>query len=108
VNSKAQQLAPNAPNVLVVGLPVDRDSRQFAENLLGPLESGGSLSLAANDDRIGEFEQEIQRSVAAFVFFQPADTWENYPGWSTVLANPLSSYALPGTITRILIDKGGD
>jgi len=108
INTKARQLRPNAPNVLVIGLPVDVGSRQFAQDLLGPLEPGGSLGLVASNDKVSQFEQVIQQSVAAFLLFQPADSRENYPGWSTAVKNPLSGYTLPGDILRILIDLGNE
>jgi len=104
IQSKAPQLATDAGNVLVVGLPIWAEPLPFAEELLGPLSATNQDILYANEARIDELGKKVGRSVSAFVLFQPADQVRFYPGWVQVVRNSLgwSRNPLPASVEEIL------
>lgn len=112
IQDKAQQLAPDAPNVFVVGLPVGLSPRKFAEELLGPLEleEDAQQTFCANRLRIRELGQRIEERASAFLIFLPADRTEFYPGWVQLVRNPLgwSRNPLPKSVEEILLDLPKD
>lgn len=110
IQSKAQQLATDAGNVLVLGLPIWAEGpRRFAKGLLGPLSSTNQ-GILANATKVDELGKKVGRGVSAFVLFQPADRAEFYPGWVQVVRNPLgwSRNPLPKSVEEILLDLPKD
>ena len=105
IQSKAQQLATDAGNVLVVGLPICEGPLPFAEELLGPLSATNQDILYANEARVDELGKKVGKSVSAFVLFQPADQVRFYPGWVQVVRNSLgwSRNPLPKSVEEILL-----
>jgi hypothetical protein len=111
LRDKGRQLAPDAPNVLVVGLPIgvgQLSPRTFAEELLGPLEleEEAQQTFRVNGSRIDELGQKIKERTSAFLIFLPADRAKFYPGWVQVVRNPLgwTRNPLPESVEEILLD----
>jgi hypothetical protein len=101
IRGKGPQLAPNAANVLVVGLPFWEQSLTFAHELVGPLtETNGGTQ--ANSATVNNLGLEVGERTSAFVFFQPADRVDLYPGWTDLVLNPIGSYPLPKSVQAIL------
>jgi len=108
INEKSQQLKPDAANILIIGLPVYILSQKFAEEFLGPLVPTTRELFVASRSKVEEFDEMIQKFASAFVLFQLADRCENYPGWITVVLNPLSQHPLPKRIKEILMNVRGE
>lgn len=104
IEEKGPQLAPDAANVLVVGLPVWAQDQAFAEELLGPLMVTDQKVFLANRPRVSELGKKIEERVSTFAVFLPADRIEFYPGWVTVVLNPLgwSRHPLPRVVEMVL------
>jgi hypothetical protein len=104
IESKGSQLAPNAPNVLIVGLPIWIQSLAFANELVGPLletNDGTQTNISA----IHDMGRKIAERVSAFIFFQPADQNDLYPGWIDLVLNPSSTVPLPKSVEVILTKR---
>jgi hypothetical protein len=101
IRAKGPQLTPNTANVLVVGLPFWAQSLSFAHELVGPLTetNGGTQASSAAVNNLGS---EVGKRTSAFVFFQPADRIDLYPGWIDLVLNPIGNYPLPKSVQVIL------